>query len=295
MPPDLLKTLEMVVDCFKAGQYFGLDTDFFKLLDVYADHLDQTTMLLLLDHHRELAYPTQKNWLQALQHMMSYFFSNVTRRSFVRQMAIHKLSECIASCRAYQNDEIIVHGLLKYLKHVYLDPDIEVQVKGLQLLLATARQTRTESFHSIIDVIETIIMEGTDDRLCCMGMEGIASLLSSTFVRLPYDRPQRLFKFIVNAVREHPTPRVRHTAVAAIGNLYANSKYQLQWVERKFEVPKNVEASTRGDSKGNEGIEGNKGNKGNKGHRHLPQPLLLLPHTPPPCPLSPLGHWSSPP
>ena len=51
-------------------------------------------------------------------------------------------------------------------------------------------------------------------------------------MRLPYDRPQRLYTFIVGAVRGHSNARVRHVAVAALGNLHANSKYQIQWVGR---------------------------------------------------------------
>ena len=40
MPLDLLKTVDMVVDCFRSGQYFGLESEFFRILDVYAEHLD---------------------------------------------------------------------------------------------------------------------------------------------------------------------------------------------------------------------------------------------------------------
>ena len=80
---------------------------------------------------------------------------------------------------------VIVHGLLRYLRNVYLDPDPEVQADGLDLLLDTARQTRTESFHAVMDAIESLVMNSENDALCCAGMEGIASLLASTFGTFP--------------------------------------------------------------------------------------------------------------
>ena len=71
------------------------------------------------------------------------------------------------------------------MRNVYLDPDPEVQADGLDLLLDTARQTRTESFHAVMDAIESLVMNSENDALCCAGMEGIASLLASTFGTFP--------------------------------------------------------------------------------------------------------------
>ena len=57
-----------------------------------------------MQHHQELAYPTQEGWLEALQNMMEKFFADTRQRSFVRRLAVSTLSECIAACRAYRND-----------------------------------------------------------------------------------------------------------------------------------------------------------------------------------------------
>ena len=67
-------------------------------------NFETDTVLLLLQHHQELAYPTQEGWLEALQNMMEKFFADTRQRSFVRRLAVSTLSECIAACRAYRND-----------------------------------------------------------------------------------------------------------------------------------------------------------------------------------------------
>ncbi len=114
-----------------------------------------------------------------------------------------------------------------------MDEDSSVKKAGIGLLLETARHTRSECFHAIIDSVEAAVWKANDDSIRCLAMRGIASLLASTFVRLPFDRPKRLFQLIVAAVRNHASPLVRHCALSALGRLRANSKYQMQWYDSK--------------------------------------------------------------
>ena len=223
---DLLKAVNMVVDSFRSGQYFGLDSEFFKLLRLYADHLDEETMRLLLDHHCELTYPTHAKWLEALQDMMNIFYVPQQQKPFVRLLTIEKLSQCIASCRAYQDDEVIRHGLLRYLGEVYMD-DLSVKEAGIGLLLETARHTRSECFHQIIDAIEAAVWKANDDRIRCLAMRGIASLLKATFVSYPMT-DLRAFQAIVAASRNHKSPLCA-TVLYLLWAVRANSKYQMQW------------------------------------------------------------------
>ena len=82
------------------------------------------------------------------------------------------------------------------MRNVYLDPDPEVQADGLDLLLDTARQTRTESFHAVMDAIESLVMNSENDALCCAGMEGIASLLASTFGTFPKIEKLKMYSIV---------------------------------------------------------------------------------------------------
>ena len=237
IPQEILDSIVYMEEIYRKNEFHGDEDSLFEVLELYIDHVQDATILLLLAYRTKGTNPVHHvDWMSTLESIVETFFGPPHRGIIIREQVLNIIQSSISSYKYMRfGDQVIDMIVLPYLSNIYDDDqDEHIRRTGLELLIDVAREVESDTFDSLLDILERAVYASKFEDAQRTAAVGIVSLFSSAFDHLPVTRSVRLYQVLLKIVEQHAHAQLREISLSCLVRVtQATSQYQIQYREEK--------------------------------------------------------------
>lgn len=230
IPKELIDTISLIEELYARNEFYGDIEQLYSLLDMYAEHLGESTLLLLLKHHALLTHPARDTrWLQHTQGILErYFIPGINLN--VRLETIQIVKSVLLASKNMEETKFVQLVVMPYLSQVYNDACHEVRLAGLQIVIDAIHELESIQFSLLLQILESAIFHANMLDAQIAALHGIIQLFRQLFDTLRYAEGVTIYSMITSIVQCHQDDQIRKIAMVCMEQVAtADEMYRMQW------------------------------------------------------------------
>lgn len=209
--------LDIIIEIFEKGEYYGNMNDFFKLIEYYIDLLNEKKIHYISSLFIKIIHPAHHSWKQDLKHFLKvYYPKNI--------QSIDLIKEMIFTLKIIADD--ILEELLPKFEYNPKN-STELSLKIIKLLIEIMKEIQTKKFFNLCHILEKYVLQEQTNEMNEIALLGMIEIFKIKFINLPCSDSSEMFLIFLKFIK-HPNILIRENILKYLLTIKSDKNFQLQ-------------------------------------------------------------------
>eukprot|EP01080_Neovahlkampfia_damariscottae_P001934 gene1934-1074_t len=220
--------LVSIINLFKEEKYFGEEDDFFKLMKIYKNFLNEEEIyfLISLNFEKQKIHPSINDWKIKLKDEIFNYFLN-EKREKVKINLIENLQLFFFKFKNIYSDEIL-DEILPIFEFSNLDSSKNILNISINFLVKIMKELSTlKKFNQLVYLLDKFIQQDLFKNISLFSLKQMIEIFKIKFISLPCSESNIIFITLIKTL-EHKSNEIKLEILNYFLTLKSDKKYKLQ-------------------------------------------------------------------